>query len=71
MKNMLIPLDIIFITADLRVLQIYRSVPPCAGILCPSYPSSAPIKYALEVNAGFSDRNGVKAGDEVRIVPLN
>jgi hypothetical protein len=71
MKNTLIPLDIIFITADLRVLEIYRSVPPCAGVLCPFYTSSAPIKYALEVNAGFSDRNGVKAGDEVRVVPLS
>ncbi|HYB59697.1 MAG TPA: DUF192 domain-containing protein, partial [Candidatus Acidoferrales bacterium] len=39
MKNTLIPLDIIFITADLRVLEIYRSVPPCAGVLCPFYTS--------------------------------
>jgi uncharacterized membrane protein (UPF0127 family) len=71
MKNTPIALDIIFITADLRVLEIYRSVPPCAGYLCPFYTSSAPIKYALEVNAGFSERNGVKAGDEVRVVPLS
>ena len=71
MKNTLIPLDIIFITADLRVLEIYQSVPPCAGVLCPFYTSSAPITYALEVNAGFSDQNGVKAGDAVRVVPLS
>lgn len=71
MKNTLIPLDIIFITADLRVLEIYRSVPPCVGDPCPLYTSSVPIKYALEVNAGFSDRNGVKAGDVVRVVPVS
>jgi uncharacterized protein len=69
MKNMRFPLDIVFITADMRVLEIYQSVPPCTGDPCPLYTSSAPIKYALEVNSGFSERNGIASGNVVRITP--
>jgi uncharacterized membrane protein (UPF0127 family) len=69
MKNMRIPLDIIFITADKHVLEIYASVPPCAADPCTLYASSAPIKYALEVNSGFSAQNGITSGDSVIISP--
>ncbi|MGA7075256.1 MAG: DUF192 domain-containing protein [Halobacteriota archaeon] len=69
MKDMRISLDIVFITADLHVLEIYRSVPPCASDPCVLYTPSSPIKYALEVNAGFSERNGIVSGDIVLITP--
>lgn len=69
MNNMRFPLDIVFITADMRVLEIYQSVPPCTGDPCALYTSSAPIKYALEVNSGFSERNGIASGNVVRITP--
>ena len=67
MKNMRIPLDIVFITADNHVLEIYASVPPCTSDPCARYTSSAPIKYALEVNSGFCARNGIASGDPVVI----
>ena len=67
MKNMRIPLDIVFITADNHVLEIYASVPPCTSDPCTLYTSSAPIKYALEVNSGFCARNGILSGDPVVI----
>ncbi len=67
MKNMRIPLDIVFITADKHVLEIYASVPPCTGDPCTLYTSSAPIQYALEVNSGFCARNGIVSGDPVVI----
>jgi uncharacterized protein len=69
MKNMRFPLDIVFITADMRVLEIYQSVPPCTSDPCSLYTSNAPIKYALEVNSGFSERNGIASGNVVRITP--
>jgi uncharacterized membrane protein (UPF0127 family) len=71
MKNMYIPLDILFITTDMHVLEIYRSVPPCTTDSCVLYTPSAPIKYALEVNAGFSDQHGIASGDAVFITPLS
>jgi uncharacterized membrane protein (UPF0127 family) len=67
MKNMRIPLDIVFITADNHVLEIYASVPPCTDDPCTLYTSSAPIQYALEVNSGFCARNGIESGDPVVI----
>jgi uncharacterized membrane protein (UPF0127 family) len=67
MKNMRIPLDIVFITADRHVLEIYASVPPCTGDPCTLYTSSAPIQYVLEVNSGFCARNGIVSGDPVVI----
>ncbi|MGD0171650.1 MAG: DUF192 domain-containing protein [Halobacteriota archaeon] len=67
MKNMRIPLDIVFITADNHVLEIYASVPPCTSDPCALYTSSAPIQYALEVNSGFCSRNGIASGDPVVI----
>ena len=67
MKNMRFPLDIVFITADKHVLEIYASVPPCTTDQCALYTSSAPIQYVLEVNAGFCARNGIVSGDPVVI----
>ncbi|MBS3083057.1 DUF192 domain-containing protein [Candidatus Pacearchaeota archaeon] len=32
---------------------------------CETYTSSGPAKYVLEVNAGFAEKNGLKAGDSV------
>jgi len=67
MKNMRISLDIIFITADKHVLDIYHSVPPCATDPCVTYTSNAPVRYALEVNAGFAEQHGITSGDAVFI----
>ena len=36
---------------------------------CPSYPSEAPARYVLELNAGEAARLGLKDGAEVRFGP--
>ncbi|MGZ4884009.1 MAG: DUF192 domain-containing protein [Halobacteriota archaeon] len=71
MKNMRISLDIIFITTDKHVRDVYRSVPLCTTDPCVLYASNAPITYVLEVNAGFSEQHGVASGDTVFITPLS
>ncbi len=55
MKNTLIPLDILFIDANMTLVTIYRNVPPCNSVPCPTYPSNASIAYVLELNAGMAD----------------
>jgi uncharacterized membrane protein (UPF0127 family) len=65
MKNMRIPLDIIWIDKDKRIVDIKADVPPCKDS-CEGLPSNAKAKYILEVNVGFAERNGIKIGDEVR-----
>lgn len=65
MKNTLISLDILYFDQKLRLVSMQNNVPPCKADPCPSYPSSAPAKYVLELNGGTADKLGVKVGDTV------
>ena len=64
MKNTFIPLDIIFVGEDMRVVDIIKAE-PCTEEPCKRYAPAAPARYVLEVNQNSSDRNGVRKGDEV------
>ena len=52
MKNMQIPLDIVYIGADKKIKHIIPSVPPCAAgeSECVKYTSPIPVRYVLELN---------------------
>jgi uncharacterized protein len=68
MKDMLIPLDIIWIN-DGKIVQIDKDLSiPAVGAQDSSlktYKPSSVIDYVLEVNGGFSDNNNIKVGDSV------
>ncbi len=64
-----IPLDIVFISADGKVADV-QEMAPCAGenaSACRIHRSKVPARWALEVNAGFAQKHGIKNGDVVRI----
>lgn len=61
MKNTLIPLDMIFLGANMSVIEIKSNVPPCEADPCPTY-TSLPAMYVLEINAGLSEKSGIKIG---------
>ena len=63
MKNTIIPLDIIFITSKGQIVKIYRHTTPFSE---QDLPSIKPIRYVVEVNAGFSDKYNIKEGDTVK-----
>jgi len=65
MKNTLIPLDMLFIDSNFKIIDIKENVQPCKIESCPSYPSRFPAKYVLEVNATFVMMNNIKIGDSV------
>ncbi|MFA5386168.1 MAG: DUF192 domain-containing protein [Candidatus Paceibacterota bacterium] len=65
MKNTKIPLDLIFISKDKKIVDIKENFLPCSQTLCPSYKSILPAKYVLEVNAGFVQKNKVLIGEEM------
>lgn len=65
MKNTYIPLDMIFVSEDMKIVKIHENVPPCEADPCPKYNSDGPIKYVIEVNAGFTEENGIEVGDSV------
>jgi hypothetical protein len=62
MKDMLIPLDIIFIDSDNFIVDIKENQQPCEGSYCPSISSLEPFQYVLEVNSGFCEENGIEVG---------
>jgi hypothetical protein len=63
MKNTRIPLDIFYFDEDLKLVSVAENTKPCRTQRCPSYPSTGPAKYVLELNAGKAADLGVKTGD--------
>jgi uncharacterized membrane protein (UPF0127 family) len=62
MKNTFIPLDMIFIRSDGRILRIAENtVPQSTKII----PSRGPAKGVLEVIAGTAKKYGIAPGDRV------
>jgi uncharacterized membrane protein (UPF0127 family) len=66
MKNTLIPLDMIWIDDQMRIVHIKTDVPPCKADPCPSYPPGVPAKYVLEVAAGVSKQHQLAVGNVLR-----
>jgi uncharacterized membrane protein (UPF0127 family) len=64
MHNTCIPLDLLYIDEDGLLVGIVENAPTLddstRGVGCPS-------RWVLEVNAGWSRRHGVKAGQHVRL----
>ena len=64
MKDTLIPLDIFFIDSDKMIVDI-QTMQPCSKEPCKIYYSNTPARYALELNAGFAEKNEIQIGDKV------
>lgn len=62
MKNTPLPLDIIYIAANGRIVSIAADTKPFS---LDTVPSDGPAQYVLEVNAGLSAKLGIKPGDQV------
>lgn len=62
MKNVRFPLDIIWFDRHKRILHIDENVLVCSDD-CPGLSFDGPVRYVLEVPAGFSKEKGLKIGD--------
>ena len=70
MKNTKIALDILYFDNGRKLVSQQRDVPPCSlGDRCPSYPSNAPARYVLELNAGEAARLKLQDGAELTLGP--
>ena len=68
MKNTKIPLDILYFDDERKLVAQQRDVPPCSlGDGCPSYPSDAPARYVLELNAGEAAKLKLENGAELTL----
>jgi uncharacterized membrane protein (UPF0127 family) len=68
MKNTLIPLDMIFISKELRVVGIVENAVPQTET---SRRIDQPAQFVLEVNAGFAAANGIGPGTEVEFLGID
>jgi uncharacterized protein len=66
MKNTLIPLDMIWIDADHRIVHIAHDVPPCKADPCPNYPPNAKASSVLELAAGVAAKHHLANGNVLR-----
>ena len=70
MKNTRIALDILYFDNTRKLVAQQRDVPPCSlGDACPPYPSDAPARYVLELNAGEAARLKLQDGTKLRFGP--
>lgn len=70
MKNTRLSLDILYFDDERKLVSQQRDVPPCSsGNRCPPYPSDAPARYVLELNAGQAAKMGLKDGAELSFGP--
>jgi uncharacterized protein len=67
MSDTIIPLDMLFIGADGRVVNIDANTTP--GKVGP-FTSQGPVRAVLELNAGTAARLKIAPGDEVQYAPL-
>jgi len=65
MKNMLIPLDIIWINNDKEIVHIEKNVQPCTEEDCGSIRPNKKAKYVLEINAGQANKASFEIGNKL------
>lgn len=67
MKNTFIPLDLIFLDRTKKVQEIYRNAQPHSLERIQSQDDS--VQYAIEVEAGFAQKNRICIGDIFELSP--
>jgi uncharacterized membrane protein (UPF0127 family) len=68
MKNMVIPLDLIWLDKEKRIVHVERNVPPCEGEPCPTYTSKVPALYVLELEAGSFEKRELEMFDRLDFI---
>ncbi len=62
MKNTMIPLDMIWMDADGKVIFVSADTPPCKADPCPSYGPDAPAASVLEIAGGRAAKEKISVG---------
>lgn len=62
MKNTVLPLDIIFVNSQNKIVTIHQNTTPFdTG----TYPSTEPASQVVEVNAGYTAQHRINVGDKI------
>ena len=70
MKNTMIPLDMIWMDREGKVLFVSENTPPCKADPCPTYGPNQPATSVLEIAAGMAKREKVEVGTVIRFVDV-
>ena len=67
MKNTLLPLTAAFVADDGRIVNLADMKPQTTDSHC----STQPVRYVLEMNQGWFNKKGIKAGSKLGGAPFN
>lgn len=71
MKNMRMPLDILWLDSEKKIVDLIQNVPACTSDPCTVYEPLLPSAYVLELNAGTVSKTGLKTGSRMSLKPLD
>jgi uncharacterized membrane protein (UPF0127 family) len=66
MKNTMIPLDMVWMDPEGKVIFVSANTPPCKADPCPSYGPDSPAASVLEIAGGNAAKEGVVVGAVLR-----
>ncbi|MEE9337042.1 MAG: DUF192 domain-containing protein [Methylococcaceae bacterium] len=67
MKDTLIPLDVVFISAKEKIVSIIKDLQPCMPPPCRIFISPKQAKYMLEIMAGTVQKKEIKIGQQLSL----
>ena len=65
MQDTYIPLDMVFVNQDGKIVWIYQNAEPMSTRLIRPQ-TTEPLSAVIEINAGDVEKNGIKVGDTVQ-----
>jgi uncharacterized membrane protein (UPF0127 family) len=68
MRNTYIPLDMIFVDRNMKIVKIQKNTKPLSEKRIPIHGNS---EYVVEVNAGFCDKHNIMTGDYILFRPIS
>jgi uncharacterized protein len=70
MKNTMIPLDMIWMDSDGKVLFVSANTPPCKADPCADYGPESPASSVLEIAGGMAAKEAVKPGVLLKFIDV-
>ena len=70
MKNTMIPLDMVWMDADGKVLFVSADTPPCTADPCPSYGPESPAAMVLEIAGGKAVKEKIVVGSVLQFLDM-
>ena len=67
MHNMLFPIDVLWLSCDLKIVDMAEGLAPDKGFSFKTYSPKGVARYVLEFESGFLKTNGINKNSEIEI----